>query len=113
MAPAWIVEVLDVAEYVRSGVVVGAVDFAGRPFGLQGREESLNRGIVLDIAGPAHQQVMPLSALSGRSSAQRCRSAASPERTLRLAAAILSSCAPLLVVDGGTWCFIALRQHNQ
>ena len=54
MPPRGIVEALDVIEHVRFGLISRAVRLARRPFGLERGEEALHRGIVPDVAGPAH-----------------------------------------------------------
>ena len=55
MPTLWIVEALDVIEHVRLCIVSGSVDLASCPFGFEGREEAFHRGVVPDIAGPAHR----------------------------------------------------------
>ena len=49
-----IVEALDVIEHVGFGLVSRAILLVRRPFGLERGEEALHRGIVPDVAGPAH-----------------------------------------------------------
>ena len=49
-----IVEALDVVEHVGTGGITGAVDLAGRPFGLHRWEEALHRRVVPDVARPTH-----------------------------------------------------------
>src|SRR5580765_5968810 len=54
MTPGRIVEPLDVVEHICSGLVPGAIYFAGGALGLQRREEAFHRRVVPHIAGPAH-----------------------------------------------------------
>ena len=50
-----IVEPLDVVEDIGSRGVAGAIDLFADPLGLQRGEEALHRGVVPDVAGPAHR----------------------------------------------------------
>jgi hypothetical protein len=49
-----VVEPLDVVEHVDPGGVPRTLDLFADPLGLQRGEEALHRGVVLDVAGPAH-----------------------------------------------------------
>ena len=51
-----IVKALDVIEHIRPGVIPRPVELAGRPLGLERREEALHRRIVPDIARPANRR---------------------------------------------------------
>lgn len=93
MAPARIVEALDVIEHVCAGGIAGVVGFWGGPFGLRRREEALHSRVVPDIADAAHRagdavvEEQALELLAGLTSPgpndaagrRRCRAARLPE----------------------------------